>query len=263
MQEKPKESCKMLIRLWNPDNEDWDIITVDVPGHPKAGPSDEYIEVLNSNVEPDENGDFIHEGYAEEDLDAVHAFAISRLTIDLWEMTNGVRLAREKRLSLVLYDKLNGARYNKYSHSIRFGKYGPRSMPTCRSLDVVSHETTHAILERIDFNYPDTSNIELLCDLTPMFLQFANSQILSWIVSKNHIDFNIVNPISEFAEGYTEPPNRGIRSVFNKNYDNQEPFSSYSIKIKWIYKQLGIIQELDPFDRNKFLNLFKKQLIDL
>ena len=52
------DTCKMRIRLWDMQRKSWDTLLVTVPGNPQPGPTDEYLEIIDSAVEPDKEGNF-------------------------------------------------------------------------------------------------------------------------------------------------------------------------------------------------------------
>ncbi|MCH7515441.1 MAG: hypothetical protein IH947_16120, partial [Bacteroidetes bacterium] len=126
----------MLVRLWNGKLEQWDTVEVTVPGKPGIGPSDKYVVVSDSFVKPDENGDFISKNYSEEEIDAVHAFAVARLTIDLWEKGSGEKViwlsipdTADRRLKIVLYSGSFEASYRPYENTMFFGTLFSNNIP--------------------------------------------------------------------------------------------------------------------------------------
>jgi len=241
-------SCIMLIRLWNSKLEQWDIAEVTVPGKPGIGPSDEYLIVSDSFVEPDENGDFISNSYTDEELDAVHAFATARLTIDLWEKGIGEKVIwlsipdiEDGRLKIVLYSGFFEASYRPSENTVFFGTLFTNKIPTCRAMDIVSHETTHAVIESFWDGIHDSGNLDTFAliegwaDLIPIFLQLFNHRIFHKILHLSSNNLNTVNNISEFAEGF-EHKLIGIRSATNNKVTNpQNPCSIASPMVNLIY----------------------------
>ncbi len=238
----------MLVRLWNGKLEQWDTVEVTVPGKPGIGPSDEYVKVRGAFVEPDANGNFISSSYTDDELDAVHAFATARLTIDLWEKGSGEKViwlsipdTADRRLKIVLYSGSFEASYRPSENAIFFGTLFTNNIPTCKSLDIVSHETTHAIFESFWKGIHESGNLDSLAliegwaDLSPIFLQLISQQLFNKILLLSSNNLNTVNNLSEFAEGFEHKLN-GIRSAKNKEVNNpQNPCSVASPMVNLIY----------------------------
>lgn len=238
----------MLVRLWNGKLEQWDTVEVTVPGKPGIGPSDEYVKVRGAFVEPDANGNFISSSYTDDELDAVHAFAIARLTIDLWEKGSGEKViwlripdTDDRRLKIVLYSGFFEASYRPTENTIFFGTLFTNNIPTCKSLDIVSHETTHAIFESFWNGIHESGNpdslalIEGWADLLPIFLQLISQQLFNKTLLLSSNNLNTVNNLSEFAEGFEHKLN-GIRSAKNKEVNNpQNPCSVASPMVNFVY----------------------------
>lgn len=211
-------------------------------GNQKTGPSDEYLIVEGYDVEPDKNGNFIRKDYSEEELDAVHSFAVARLTIDLWEKAIGKKVTwawsnehLERKLKIVLHFDLVTAVFRKSEQSIIFGKLGNDLKYACKSIDLVSHETSHAVMEAFrpgvhDINTTDAFAIrEALADLSSIFLMSSQKEILKRILIHASDDLSKKNMLSEFAPGYSFKENEGIRSalVVDKQPDDYYALSSF------------------------------------
>ncbi len=226
-------SCRMLIRLWNSKLEQWDTEEVTVPGKPGIGPSDEYLIVSDSFVEPDENGNFINESYTEEELDAVHAFATARLTIDLWENALGHIISWpwcnsiEDRMCIHLYNELVDAVFRKSEQAIIFGTTGNPPKYTCKSFDIVSHETTHAIIESVLPSIHENAGelqytlVESASDLSPILVQTSIPGLLKKAIRDTHKNLMETSFISEFGEGFGINKNEIRNALFPElNADN-------------------------------------------
>lgn len=223
----------MLVRLWDVNKHEWDLIQVEVPGKPNPGPCDDYLEVEGFEVEPDENGNFIRRNYSEEELDAVHAFAVARLSIDLWEKALNKKVVwpwtnklPKQKLKIVLYSGLLDAAFRLQAQSILFGTTDLDSTFTCRSIDIVAHETTHALVEsyRPGIHWNGSLDviavIEALADLTPIFLLASIPQLFTKALNVTSNDLHQISFLSEFAEGYAENGSGGIRSALKPDLSN-------------------------------------------
>ena len=179
------EKCKMLVRIWNMQRSCWDIFQVEVPGRPQKGPQDEYLKVCRTYVEPDNDGNFINHDYSDLELDAVHAFAITRLTIEFWERCSNKKISWpwslsffKRRLLIDLNDPLDAGQFKRNERAIIFNEYYRKR------LYFLSHETTHAIIQgfRKDINCDGSRSQkaieEALCDLSPIFLLFSIARLL-------------------------------------------------------------------------------------
>ena len=251
---KPQSACKMFIRLWNSSDQEWDICPVNVPGQPKKGPNDKYLSVWGMKVKPDAHGNFINENYSEIEQDAIHAFASARLTIDLWEKALGhkVRWAWHSRLIRIrlgidLYDPFASAMYKRENRAISFGNYGSDNRPTRKSFHIISHETTHAIIDgllkqdkrRADLH--QTEFIETLCDISPMLVLFSIPDLLAKALKKTNNDLSKPNFLSEFAEGFSSVPTRGLRSALVDNATEKYESNTFP-SLYTVYNQLVLSQ---------------------
>jgi len=255
------KSCQMLIRLWDDDLEEWHQIQIKVPGKPDPGPKDDYLATEGSFAKPDQNGDFIGKNYTEEQLDAIHAFAVARLTIDLWEKALDKKVnwpwpeINDGRLKMVLYSGRIDASFKKATGSVLLGNSDPNWMLTCRSIDIVAHEVTHALIESFDPGIHDSGTlntyaiIEALADLSSIFIIVSNPQLFKYALNKTDTDFHQKSFLSEFAEGFSEDSKSGIRSALTIDLENQEnPCSLGSRVVRKVYEMLVKSYELKNYN---------------
>ena len=266
----------MLVRLWNHGSRDWDIIQVEVPGKPGPGPNDEYLEVEESEVEPDENGNFIRQDYTDKELDAVHAFVVARLSIDLWEEALNKKIVwpwtkelPNEKLKIVLYSGLLDAAFRLRAQSIMFGTTDLDSNYTYRSIDIVGHETTHALAESVKpgihkYGTLDViAEIEALADLTPIYLIASIPQLFTQVLALTSNDLHQSSFLSEFAEGFSEDGSSGIRSALKPDLNNpHNPCSVGSTTVTTGYKSLVKTWEKSK-DSDKFYSSIKKSFSSL
>jgi len=262
----------MLVRLWNEKAGDWEFIELEVPGKPRPGPSDDYLEVEGFKVEPDKNGNFIRKDYSEEELDAVHAFAVARLTINLWESSLTKKVVwpwlnefPSEKLKIVLYSGLMDASFRLRTQSILFGAVDFDPPPACQSIDIVAHETTHALVESFHPSIHETGDleafavIEALADLTPIFLLASIPQIFKKALDVTSNDLRQSSFLSEFAEGYSKNRSDGIRSALKPNLNNPDnPCSLGSPIVTSVYNEL-----IQTWENSKDYDDFNKSLEEL
>lgn len=240
------------------NKQQWDSVYVNVPTEPVRGPRDDYLNTLYQEVQPGPDGNYLGNKYNESELDAIHAFAVARLTIDLWERSIRKTISwkwntgKEKKvpLKIVITPEESGAQYNKTYKSIIFGLYENQKFnKTVKSLDVVAHETTHAVVDSlrpdVDWvhNIDASAVVEALADITPILLQLTNGSLLDRIRQNN---LRRENALSEFAEGIVGK-GRGIRSALDKEITNkQNPYSLAKPMVHSVYKKVVKEWEKNP-----------------
>ena len=270
----------MLVRLWDMKKLRWEVHQVEVPGRPKKGPHDEYLSVAGMKVKPDQNGDFINPDYSEAELDAVHAFAVARLTINLWEKALGRQIQWSwkipflaSRLCIDLYDPFVEALFKIDERSAILGVYGPERLPTRRSFDIVSHETTHAIIHSVRSEKDKRRTKmhwaveEAMCDLTPMLLLFSMDQFRHIALQNTDENLRRPNIISEFSEGFSNNGKAGIRSAicFDENDNSLAGIRNFVVNnvyekmVRYVERSDHLPNDLQFFDLIK--TIFQPLLI--
>ena len=244
----------MFVRLWNANLQNWDIHTVEVPCQPKRGPRDDYVKVCGVGAKPDDDGNFIRDDYTQREIDAVHAFAVARLTIDLWEKALNVKIRwprtiffTKSRLRIDLYDPFYMAVFNYDQHALLFGEIGANRKLACRSFDLVAHETTHAIINALRIGKGNTYTlehravVEALCDISSILLQFSIPHFLEKALKETDNDLAKPNFISEFAEGYGNGHKMGLRSALNIRHSESDACDRGSVLVHEVYEKLSAI----------------------
>ncbi len=200
--------------------------------HP--GPSDNRVRIAGFQVLPDREGNFISgtgdNVYSEDELDAIHTFGIVRYVIDLYENALGRPIAwswekdgYSAPLTVNIRKNDIHARYLKAAESIELDFYGPYVNWTyyCRSVDIVAHETGHAILDAMK---PDWENsdietrgmAEAFCDLAAMFVVTSQFDLCEEVLIETQGDLKKESILTQFGVGYgLDNPNTPIRSALN------------------------------------------------
>ena len=201
--------------------------------HP--GPSDDRVRIAGFEVLPDSEGNFTsgnrNRPYSEDELDAIQTFGIVRYVIDLFEKILGrpIPWSWEKGgFSVPLTVKIRKndihARYLKAAACIELDFYGPYGKWTyyCRSVDIVAHETGHAILDALK---PDWENgdietrgmMEAFCDLAAMFVVTSQFDLCEEVIRETNGDLKKESILTQFGVGYgLDDSNTPIRSACNK-----------------------------------------------
>lgn len=222
---KRKLEAGSRINIWKQDP------TVREPGvrttfvHNKvyAGPSDSQIAIKGfPPVLPDINGDFLFlapEPYVVEDLynlpaiseqeqrfDAAHTYAVVRKVLTMYQRVIGRELkwvwnsgTDSEPLSIYPHASLGRAAfYDRSLKSLNFQYFyvlGKEPIFTCRSIDVVSHETGHAIFDSLKPYWnvlEDGRGLSLgiaalqesLCDLTSIFFILSQLDLVEYIIGQ-------------------------------------------------------------------------------
>jgi len=174
-----------------------------LPGAVLAGPRDARIapgEPGIAPVEPDDAGDFVTQPDTPQ-FDAVHTFAVVRQTLTMyqrallaaglglplpWQWNKGMDDSPLRIYPHGLSDVMN-AFYSRAQACLKFGHFIPdgtdepaERVYTCRSFDIVAHETAHAVLDGLKPRWlladapPQTGGLhESFGDLSAIFLALA------------------------------------------------------------------------------------------
>lgn len=167
-----------------------------IPGLVLDGPHDSRITTNLPGVTPvarSTNGDFIFNVADSPEADCAHTFAVVRQTLTMYERLRGgtkidwVWNTGTNTDVLTVFPRAGvtqNAFYSRTQKALKFFFFTPTgsSVPvfTCRSLDVVSHETGHAILDGLKPGWltssatPQTGALhESFGDLTALFLALS------------------------------------------------------------------------------------------
>jgi hypothetical protein len=218
--------------------------TAYLPGTVLAGPRDGRIASGApgiDQVEPNASGDFVTLPDTPQ-FDAVHTFAVVRQTLTMYQRVlaaAGVAMplswqwnssSDTNPLQLFphgLPDVVN-AFYSRNQGCLKFGDFIPAGSPerlfTCRSFDIVSHETAHAILDGIKPRWlqadapPQTGGLhESFGDLTAVFLALSQFDQCEAIVAQTKANLHDKSFLADVAEqfGLALGYRNGLRNADN------------------------------------------------
>jgi len=208
-----------------------------------TGPKDARIIVDGvPMVAPNALGDFIQTpGTAQ--FDAVHTFSVVRMTLTMYQRAlaagatlaslpwewNG--LANTDPIKVAPHhSNMMNAFYMRSQKLLAFGffaKPGPAPQPTiftCRSLDIVSHECGHAILDGLKPHWidggapPQTGALhESFGDLTAIFLALSQFDQIEAIIAQTKANLHDKTFLSDLAEefGLALGRTNGLRNADN------------------------------------------------
>jgi hypothetical protein len=231
--------------MWkqDPSVPEIDVRKTFLPGHVFPGPRDARLKNGSGTaslppVSPNVMGDFIQTPGSTA-FDAVHTFAVVRETLTMyqralsnpcpWEWNNSHNVEPLRIYPHGLPDVMN-AFYSRQEKALRFGDFvQPGSMPpqhiyTCRSFDIVAHETGHAVLdglkpEWLGFNNPpQTGGLhESFGDLTAIFLALSQLDQVEAVVAQTKANLHDKSFLADLAEQFGLALGRpnGLRNADN------------------------------------------------
>ena len=241
----PLPGARVLIWKQDPSVAEIGIRKAYLPGHVLSGPRDARIangtgpgtDVLPP-VSPNAMSDFIQTPGTNA-FDAVHGFAIPRETLTMyqrvlanpcrWQWNIGTNTDPLSVFPHGLPDVMN-AFYSRNEKALRFGHFiQPGSTPpqrifTCRSLDIVAHETGHAILDGLQpgwlafNNPPQTGGLhESFGDLTAIFLALSQMDQVEAVIAQTKANLHDKTFLADLAEQFGLALGRpnGLRNADN------------------------------------------------
>lgn len=215
-----------------------------LPGVVLAGPRDARIaqgEPGIAAVEPNAFGDFVTQPNTPQ-FDAVHTFAVVRQTLTMyqrallgvglsmplpWQWNSGSDTRPLRIYPHGLPDVMN-AYYSRNQACLKFGDFIPSGgggrVYTCRSFDIVAHETAHAVLDGIKPRWlladapPQTGGLhEAFGDLTAIFLALAQLDQCEAVVTQTKARLHDKSFLTQIAEqfGLALGSSTGLRNADN------------------------------------------------
>jgi hypothetical protein len=234
------------VLMWKQDPSVDEIGTrkVFLPGVVLAGPRDARIMLGDASVppvEPNAFGDFVTMPDTPQ-FDAVHTFAVVRQTLTMyqralsfagagmplpWQWNSSVDTAPLQIHPYGLPNVMN-AFYSRSQTCLKFGDFVPSGATariyTCRSFDIVSHETGHAVLDGLKpawllaDNPPQTGGLhEAFGDLTAIFLALSQLDQCDAVVAQTKARLHDKTFLADIAEqfGLALGSTTGLRNADN------------------------------------------------
>lgn len=207
-----------------------------IPSTVLNGPRDarlktDGVSVVNKNA----FGDFI-ETPGSEAFDTVHAFTVVRQTLTMYQRAlGGAALPWQWNNTsntdpLKVYPRAGetaNAYYSRGQRALKFFYFTPAGKPTvytCRSFDIVAHETGHAILDALKPNWllagnpPQTGGLhESFGDLTAIFLALSQMDQVEAVIAQTKADLHDKTFLADLAEQFGLALGRpnGLRNADN------------------------------------------------
>ena len=246
-----------------------------IPGMILNGPKDTRIDTQLSGTTPvirNSNGDFIFAAGTPE-ADCAHTFAIVRQTLTLAQRARGGtsipwawNAGGNTEPIAVFPQGFTGANayYSRNAKRVTFGYFTPSGwstpMYTGRSLDIVAHETGHAILDGLKpgwlgyGNPPQTGALhESFGDLCAVFLALSQLDQVEALIAMTRANLHAKNFLAEVAEQFGDALGRptGLR-----NADNDLKLSDVSNQVHALSQvftggMYDVLADIFAFERNR------------
>lgn len=244
--EPPPHAFGARVLIWKQDPSVAEIGTrkAYLPGVVLAGPRDARIapgEPGIAAVEPNAFGDFVTQPDTPQ-FDAVHTFAVVRQTLTMyqralgaagdamplpWQWNSSADTTPLRVFPHGLPNVMN-AFYSRTQGCLKFGDFIPNGATervyTCRSFDIVAHETAHAILDGIKPGWlqadapPQTGGLhESFGDLTAIFLALSQLDQCDAVIAQTKAHLHDKSFLTDIAEqfGIALGNSTGLRNADN------------------------------------------------
>jgi hypothetical protein len=252
-----------------------------LPGIVLAGPRDARI-VLGDGIDPvapNAFGDFVTMPDTPQ-FDAVHTFAVVRQTLTMyqralsaasnemplpWQWNSSVDTTPIQVFPYGLPNVMN-AFYSRSQNCLKFGDFVPSGQPdrvyTCRSFDIVSHETGHAVLDGLKpqwlqaDNPPQTGGLhEAFGDLTAIFLALSQLDQCEAVIAQTKAHLHDKTFLADIAEqfGLALGSSTGLRNADNDLTLADAGTEVHAISQVFTGAVYDILADLFAFERNPAL----------
>lgn len=233
---------------------------VELDNDVNPGPSDSLIKIDGFNVYPGKDDHFIEQTdgtpYSEDELDAIHTYATTRMVINLFEKLfekpiqwSWWKDGEGDPLFIKIRSNDIHARFIREQKCIELDHYGPkdRLIHNCRCVDLIAHETGHAILDslipHLNAGNVETKGIgEAFCDLTAIFMVLSQKDLCACVIEETKGDLMQSSILSLFGVGHGDAQNqfKEIRNAINNTTYKSDAWASYD------YSQvlIGVLYEI-------------------
>lgn len=274
------------VLMWKQDPSVDEIGTrkVFLPGIVLAGPRDARVALASGNpgippVEPNAFGDFVTMPDTPQ-FDAVHTFAVVRQTLTMyqralstagsemplpWQWNSSTDTSPLQVWPYGLPNVMN-AYYSRAQACLKFGDFVPNGetarLYTCRSFDIVSHETGHAVLDGLKpqwlmaGNPPQTGGLhEAFGDLTAIFLALSQLDQCEAVVAQTKARLHDKTFLADIAEqfGLALGSTTGLRNADNDLTLSQAGTEVHAISQVFTGAVYDILADVFALERNPAL----------
>ena len=265
-----------------------------LPGPVLAGPRDARIAAGSPGidpVEPNAFGDFVTQPDTPQ-FDAVHTFAVVRQTLTMYQralVNAGLDMplpwqwntSLDTRPLMVFphgLPNVMNAFYSRTQGCLKFGDFVPTLEPapkgagagaveqervyTCRSFDIVAHETAHAVLDGLKPQWlladapPQTGGLhEAFGDLTAIFLTLSQLDLCEAVIAQTKAQLHDKNFLSDVAEqfGLALGSTVGLRNADNDLTLGQAGTQVHAISQVFTGAMYDVLADMFAYERNPVL----------
>lgn len=271
------QGSRMLRWKQSPGGPDLSIYKTYISARVLSGPKDSRIAITGQPVSPNALGDFIQTPGTEA-FDSVSTYAIARQTLTMyqralasigtscalpWQWNSATNTDPLCLAPRGLPDTMN-AFYSRSARGLRFGDFmRPGSSPplrvyTCRSADIVSHQTGHAILDGLKPNWmlsacaPQTGALhEAFADLTAIFLALSEFDQVETIIAQTRANLQDKTLLADLAEefGLALGRRNGLRNADNDYQLSQVPANVNALSQVFTGSIYDILADIFAFER--------------
>jgi hypothetical protein len=254
-----------------------------LPGPVLAGPRDARIAPGAPGidpVEPNAFGDFVTQPDTPQ-FDAVHTFAVVRQTLTMYQrsmLAAGLDMPLPwqwntsmdtRPLTVYPYGLPNvmNAFYSRTQACLKFGDFIPNGVEggeaarvyTCRSFDIVAHETAHAVLDGLKPQWlqadapPQTGGLhEAFGDLTAIFLALSQLDQCEAVVAQTKAHLHDKTYLSDIAEqfGMALGGSTGLRNADNDLTLGQAGTQVHAISQVFTGAMYDVLADMFAYERN-------------
>lgn len=272
----PTPGARVLMWKQDPSVAEIGIRKSFLPGVFAAGPRDSRMIVEGvTPVTPNAFGDFIQVPVTEA-FDAVHTFAVVRQVLTMYQRALGLPLpwqwntgTNTDLLKLFPHAGMTAnAYYSRTEKALKFFYFRPPNTAptdplifTCRSFDVVAHETGHAVLDGLKPNWimfgnpPQTGALhESFGDLTAIFLTLSQFDQVEAIIAQTKGNLHDKTFLSDLAEQFGSALGRpnGLRNADNDLTLSQVGNEVHDLSQVFTGAIYDIAADIFAFDRRPF-----------
>ncbi|WEF30796.1 hypothetical protein [Pseudoduganella chitinolytica] len=277
----PPPGARVLMWKQDPSVPDIGTRKAFLPGVLMEGPSDARIASGQPGiapVAPNAFGDFVVPPDTDQ-FDAVHTFAVVRQTLTMfqrvlaahdggpapWAWNSASDTAPLQVFPHGLPNVMN-AYYSRTERALKFGDFVPAGATadaasrvyTCRSFDIVAHETAHAVLDGLKPRWilasapPQTGGLhESFGDLAAIFLALAQMDQVEAIVAQTRADLHDKTFLADMAEQFGLALGRpnGLRNADNDLALSQTGTEVHAISQVFTGAVYDILADIFAFER--------------
>jgi hypothetical protein len=280
----PPPGARVLMWKQDPSVTELGVRKAYLPGVLLEGPRDARIASGKgiAPVSPNAFGDFIAPPDTDQ-FDAVHTFAVVRQTLTMcqrllathdtglipWAWNNPGNTDPLNIFPHGLPDVMN-AYYSRNERALKFGDFvqeglaadAPVRIYTCRSFDIVAHETGHAILDGLKPRWilssapPQTGGLhESFGDLLAIFLALAQMDQAEAVIAQTRADLHDKTFLADMAEQFGLALGRpnGLRNADNDLTLSQTGTQVHAISQVFTGAVYDILADMFAFERQPAL----------